>query len=154
MKKLFLITLSAAAIATSCSKEFMKKHSANFKLNGTAYTCNEDQITAEYYNSATKLQVQGYTGQASTMGFSLVIDLTKINQTVGIDSSSDGTYARLNNSAVQYHAIAGEWKITSYQEGKPESRHTEGTFSFVGVNQYDNADTLRVTDGHFYVNNY
>ncbi|MFN8288143.1 MAG: hypothetical protein U0V74_15410 [Chitinophagales bacterium] len=155
MQKVVLIAIIAAAISAGCKKqEFMKKHEAQFKLNGVSYTCGEDQVWAEYYSGVTLLTVNAFAGSASTNGASIVVDLTKINQTVAIDSGQEGWYARGTNSAVQYFPINGEWKITSHEEGKAESRHTEGTFSFTGVNQYNAADTLRITEGHFYVNNY
>lgn len=155
MHRVLLIALVAAAIAAGCKKqEFMKNHEAQFKLNGTEYKCGEDQVWAEYYSGVTLLQVNAFAGNSSTLGASVVVDLTKLNQTMAIDSGQAGWYARNTNSAVAYIPINGEWKITSHEEGKSESRHTEGTFSFTGVNQYDPADTLRITDGHFYVNNY
>lgn len=155
MKKVLLMAAVAGLVAASCSKEFTKKHEAHFKINGTQYNCGEDQVSAYYYNgSSTKLVVEAFAGSSGTMGFAAVLDLTRIDYTIAIDSAEEGFYCRGANSAVQYFPISGEWKITSYKEGNPASRHTEGTVNMVAVNQYDNTDTIRITDGTFYVNNY
>ena len=78
----------------------------------------------------------------------------RINQTVAIDSAAEGCSYLGTNGSVYYIPQSGEWKITSHKEGNPASRHTEGTFAFVAVNPYNITDTMRITEGYFYVNNY
>ena len=57
-------------------------------------------------------------------------------------------------TAVIYRPVSGTYKITSHKEGNPATRHTEGEFNFVVVNPYNLSDTVRITVGKFYVNNY
>ena len=154
MTRLLLTIATAVLITTSCSKEFTKKHEAHYKLNGTEYHCNEDQTYASYYSGDSLLLVNAYTGQSSTLGVSVIVNLDHTGVDVAVTPGENGTSATMSNSAVRYFPISGSWKITSHKEGNPASRHTEGTFNFVAVNQYDNTDTVRVTDGSFYVNNY
>lgn len=154
MPRLLLTIAIAVLLTASCSKEFTKKHEARYKLNGTAYTCNEDQTSANYYSGDSLLIVYAYAGSSSTLGVAVVVNLDYTGVDVAIAPGQNGTAATMSNSAVSYTPISGSWKITSHKEGNPASRHTEGTFNFVAVNQYDNTDTVRVTDGFFYVNNY
>lgn len=154
MTRLLLTIVTAVLITTSCSKEFTKKHEARFKLNGTEYSCNEDQTSANYYSGDSLLIVYAYAGQSSTLGVAVVVNLDYTGVDVAIAPGQNGTSATMSNSAVFYTPVSGSWKITSHKEGNPASRHTEGTFNFVAVNQYNNTDTVRVTDGFFYVNNY
>lgn len=155
MKKIFFYAVAACAIFTSCSKEFTKKHEARFKVNGTQYNVGEDGVSANYYNGdSKKLTVQAVVGPNGTNSPTILLDLNRIDETVAIDSAAEGCSYLGANSSIYYLPHSGEWKITSHKEGNPASRHTEGTFSFVAVNPYDITDTMRITEGYFYVNNY
>ncbi len=155
MKNLNLVAVVMISISlTACSKEFTKKHEARFKVNGTEYNCGEDQVYASYYNgNSNQLQVTAFAGANQSYSSTILIDLTKINQTVAVDSAQDG-FSYLGSTSIYYLPVSGEWKITSHKEGNPASRHTEGTFAFIAVNPYDLTDTVRITEGYFYVNNY
>ncbi len=155
MKNLNLVAVVMVAIfLTACSKEFTKKHEARFKVNGTEYNCGEDGVSASYYNGTSNLlQVAAIAGTSGSYGSMILIDLNKIDQTVSIDSAQDG-FSYLGSTSIYYLPVSGEWKITSHKEGNPASRHTEGTFAFTAVNPYTITDTVRITEGYFYVNNY
>ncbi|MFM2305954.1 MAG: hypothetical protein RLZZ367_623 [Bacteroidota bacterium] len=153
MFRLLLTVTTAVLLTASCSKEFTKKHNAHFKLNGTDYSCNEDATTAGYYSGDSLLNINAFAGASSTLGASVVVNLRKVGTDVQISASQSGWYGQLTGSA-RYIPVSGKWKITSHKEGNPASRHTEGNFEFVAVNEYNNTDTLRVTEGYFYVNNY
>jgi len=155
MKKILFFAVAACIVATSCSKEFTKKHEARFKVNGTEYKLGEDQVSASYYNGdPKKLKIQAVVGPSGINASEILLDLNKINQTVAIDSAAEGCSYLGTNGSIYYIPQSGEWKITSHKEGNPTSRHTEGTFSFVAVNPYNVTDTMRITEGYFYVNNY
>ena len=155
MYKILMFAAAACIVSTSCSKEFTKKHEASFKVNGTKYDLGEDQVSASYYNGdAKKLTVDAIVGPSGANGVTILLDLNKIKQTVAIDSGQVGFSYTGTNGTVFYTPISGEWKITGHEEGNPASRHTEGTFSYTAVNPYNTQDTVRITEGSFYVNNY
>lgn len=155
MKKLFFMAATACLIAASCSKEASKKHEARFKVNGTQYNLGEDQVSASYYNGdSKKLTIEAVVGPNGTNASTILLDLNKINQTVAIASAQEGCFYLGTNGSVYYTPLSGEWKITSHKEGNPATRHTEGTFSYVAVNPYTPFDTMYITEGYFYVNNY
>lgn len=149
---MYLIAVAATLVVSACSKEFTKKHEARFKVNGTDYTVNEDNVTASY-ESSTKLNIRAFAGSGQTFSPSFVVDLTKVDEEVSIDSAQSGWYYFHSNSTA-YIAKRGTWKITSYKEGNPASRHTEGNFAMVVFDPSNPADTFNITDGYFYVNNY
>jgi hypothetical protein len=120
----------------------------------TKYSVSEDMISAGYYSGSKLLQVTLGGGPSSTFAPTLVVDLNKVNTVVPISKGAEGFTYFGANSAVQYFPISGEYKITSHSAGNPASQHTEGTFSFKAVSQYNATDTVEITDGYFYVNNY
>lgn len=152
MKAIYTL-VAMVIILSSCSKGFMKKEEGNFTANGTRYVADEDMMTANY-NSANELDVTIFGGSGGSYKASVRLNLTKIDTTIKISENEEGFIYYGENSAVQYLPIQGEYKITSYKEGNPATRHTEGTFSYIVVKQYSPYDTIRVTDGYFYVNNY
>lgn len=152
MKKIFFMAVAAGLIVSSCSKEFTKKHEARFKVNGTEYTAKEENVTAGYETS-TRLKISAIAGAGQTFTPTFVVDLTKVNEVTSIDSAQSGWNYYHSNSA-SYIPRRGTWEITSYKEGNPASRHTEGNFSMVVFDPLNPTDTFNITDGYFYVNNY
>jgi hypothetical protein len=145
----------ATLISLIACDDFTKPHQAAFTVNGTAYNCGEDDVSASYYNgTSNQLQVVAYANTAEKHSVALVVDLDRVNEVVALDSAQESCYFNWANSAVYYTVVSGQWEITEYEEGNPASRHTEGNFQFVAVNPNNTADTVRVTDGSFYVNNY
>lgn len=153
MKQL-LIAFAVLLSVSACNKGAFKKAEGSFKVNGNKYSVSEDMISAGYYNGGSLLQVTLGGGPSSTFAPTLVVDLNKVNTVVPISKGAEGFTYFGANSAVQYFPISGEYKITSHSAGNPASQHTEGTFSFKAVNQYNATDTVEITDGYFYVNNY
>jgi hypothetical protein len=153
MKRAFFAAMSLIVLV-SCD-EFTKPHEAAFTANGTAYTCGEDGVSAGYYDgTSNELQVTAIASGGEANSLAIIVDLNRLNETVAIDSAQEGFYFLWANSSIYYTVVAGQWEITSHEEGNPASRHTEGNFSFTAVNPYELTDTIRVTDGYFYVNNY
>lgn len=153
MKQLF-IAFAVLLSVTGCNKGAFKKAEGSFKVNGNKYSVSEDMISAGYYNGGSLLQVTLGGGPSSTFAPTLVVDLNKVNAVVPISKGAEGFTYFGANSAVQYFPISGEYKITSHSAGNPASQHTEGTFSFKAVSQYNSTDTVEITEGYFYVNNY
>lgn len=153
MKQLF-IAFAVLVLVSACNKGAFKKAEGSFKVNGNKYSVSEDMISAGYYNGGSLLQVTLGGGPSSTFAPTLVVDLNKVNTVVPISKGAEGFTYFGANSAVQYFPISGEYKITSHSAGNPASQHTEGTFSFKAVSQYNATDTVEITDGYFYVNNY
>lgn len=153
MKQL-LIAFAVLVSITGCTKDAFKKAEGSFKVNGTKYSVSEDRISAGYYSGNKLLQVTLGGGPSSTFAPTVVVDLNKVNTVVPISKGAEGFTYFGANSAVQYFPISGEYKITSNSAGNPASQHTEGTFSFKAVSQYNATDTVEITDGYFYVNNY
>jgi hypothetical protein len=153
MRKVVFTCLILSVAIMGCKLEAAKKQNGAFKANGTQYQADEDHVTAGY-NSSNLLNVTLFTGQSQTFGVSIEVDLTKINTTTAIDIGNEAFYYSGANSAVFYKPISGTWIITSHKEGNPATRHTEGNFEFTAVNPYTPYDTVHITEGHFYVNNY
>lgn len=153
MKQLF-IAFAVLLSVSACNKGAFKKAEGSFKVNGNKYSVSEDMISAGYYNGGSLLQVTLGGGPSSTFAPTLVVDLNKVNTVVPISKGAEGFKYFGANSAVQYFPISGEYKITSHSAGNPASQHTEGTFSFKAVSQYNSTDTVEITEGYFYVNNY
>jgi len=153
MKQL-LIAFAVLVSVSACNKGAFKKAEGSFKVNGNKYSVSEDMISAGYYNGGSLLQVTLGGGPSSTFAPTLVVDLNKVNAVVPISKGAEGFTYFGANSAVQYFPISGEYKITSHSAGNPVSQHTEGTFSFKAVSQYNSTDTVEITEGYFYVNNY
>jgi hypothetical protein len=153
MKQL-LIAFAVLLSVSACNKGAFKKAEGSFKVNGNKYSVSEDMISAGYYNGGSLLQVTLGGGPSSTFAPTLVVDLNKVNTVVPISKGAEGFTYFGANSAVQYFPISGEYKITSNSAGNPASQHTEGTFSFKAVSQYNATDTVEITEGYFYVNNY
>ncbi|MBL7802052.1 MAG: hypothetical protein JNL95_15140 [Chitinophagales bacterium] len=153
MKQLF-IAFAVLLSVSACNKGAFKKAEGSFKVNGNKYSVSEDMISAGYYNGGSLLQVTLGGGPSSTFAPTLVVDLNKVNTVVPISKGAEGFTYFGANSAVQYFPISGEYKITSHSAGNPASQHTEGTFSFKAVSQYNSTDTVEITEGYFYVNNY
>ncbi|HRN93211.1 MAG: hypothetical protein M9931_07080 [Chitinophagales bacterium] len=154
MKKLLFLVAAATLISTSCSKEFMKKQEAKFKVNGTQYNVGEDGMSAGYFNGGSSfLAITPTAGNSQTIQPTIVVNLNKLNQVVQIDSAQEG-FNYLHTGSIQYIPKRGTWKITSHKEGNPASRHTEGNFDMVVFNPQNPADSLVISEGYFYVNNY
>ena len=153
MKQLF-IAFAVLVLVSACNKGAFKMAEGSFKVNGNKYSVSEDMISAGYYNGGSLLQVTLGGGPSSTFAPTLVVDLNKVNTVVPISKGAEGFTYFGANSAVQYFPISGEYKITSHSAGNPASQHTEGTFSFKAVSQYNSTDTVEITEGYFYVNNY
>lgn len=152
MNKVTLIAAVTLILSlASCSKEFMKKQSGSFKVNGTAYTTPEDNVSASYVGgNAQYLQVSLYTGESQSNTPQITIDLNRIDETVIVSPATDFGYTTIGGAG--YTADYAQYKITSHEEGNPASRHTEGTFE---MTLHDlNNDTIKITEGKFYVNNY
>lgn len=146
--------VAAVLITTACSKEFMKKQEAKFKVNGTQYNVGEDGMSASYYSSGSSfLVVTPTAGKNQTIQPTIVVNLNKLNQVVQIDSAQEG-FGYLHTGSIQYIPKRGTWKITSHKEGSPDSRHTEGNFDMVVFDPHNPADSLVISEGYFYVNNY
>lgn len=155
MKKMTFTFMVLSAFLAGCSLEAAKKHSGSFKANGIAYTGGEDQVAASYNNgNANLLDVTIFTGNSQTFGTSIQVNLSQLDATIPIDVNNEVFYYKGDNTSVYYKPINGTWKITSHKEGNPATRHTEGEFEFTAVNPYTPYDTVRVTEGRFYVNNY
>jgi hypothetical protein len=152
MKNMYVLLLSILAIA-GCNLEAAKKQNGSFYANGTAYKVDENGVSVGYVNNKTLL-VQLTAGSSQTFATSFQLDLNQIDVPVAIDSAAEGVFYIGANSAVQYFPISGSYQITSHKEGSPINRHTEGVFEFTAINQYDVTDTVRITDGYFYLNNY
>lgn len=159
MQKLTLLMLLFCSLCTSCTKDFStdftKKHKANFKVNGTAYNCDENNVSASYFKSGSTQYLQinciGSAGQTNTVN--VVVDLTRINETVSIGNNEDG-FTFYNTSGAPYISKRGTWKVTSHKEGNPSSRHTEGNFEMTVYSATNPSDSLVISEGYFYVNNY
>ncbi|MFN8310335.1 MAG: hypothetical protein U0T73_10275 [Chitinophagales bacterium] len=152
MKQL-IIALLLLVTASSCKKlAFTKKQEGSFKANGTAYSANEDMMAAGYINSNT-LHITIGGGPSSTYTAEVWVDLTKVNVEVPIANHAEG-FVYYAGSAAPYYPVSGHYKITGHEEGNPATRYTEANFEFRAVNLYHTNDTVNITDGHFYVNNY
>jgi hypothetical protein len=154
MKKLIAATI-VTLFLIGCNKGAFKKEQGKFKANGVQYDIVEDKTFGEYENNVSDfLLVRLTAGNNQTFQTQIRLDLSKIDVVVPINANAQSVYYVGSNSAVYYFPVSGEYKITSFKQGNPATRHAEGNFSFVGVNQYDSADTVRITDGYFYVNNF
>lgn len=154
MKKVLFLAVVAAVITTSCKKGFTKKQEAHFKVNGTQYNVGEDGMSASYFNgSASLLQIVPTAGSGGTIQPSILVHTGTHNQVVSIDSAQEG-FNYIHTSAIVYLPKRGSWEITSFEEGNPATRHTEGNFEMVVYNPYNPTDTFVITEGYFYVNNY
>jgi PBP1b-binding outer membrane lipoprotein LpoB len=151
--KNILIALLLVVFFSGCNLEAAKKENGSFYADGTAYKVTENGVSVSYVNNST-LQVSLTAGNSQTFSSAFRLDLTQINVPIAIDSAAEGVFYIGANSAVQYFPISGSYQITSYKEGSPITRHTEGVFEFTAINQYDNTDTVHITDGYFYLNNY
>ena len=152
MMKISLVASVTFMIAlSSCGKDFMKKQSGSFKVNGTAYTTPEENVSASYVGgNAQYLQVSLFTGESQSNTPQITIDLNKIDETVIVSPATEFGYTTMGGAS--YTADYAQYKITSHEEGNPSSRHTEGTFE---MTLHDlNNDTIKITEGNFYVNNY
>ena len=131
-----------------------KDEQGSFKVNGIDYKLVADDMYGEYENNgSTFLNVTLTAAPNEKNQVQIRLDLSKIGVAVSIDSASQNFFYNGLTTGT-YFPISGEWKITSRKEGNPLTRHTEGTFSFVGVDMFNTTDTVRITDGYFYVNNY
>jgi len=154
MKKFPIVFVALLSFA-SCKKTFTKDSVGKFDVDGTHYETNEDNTTANYYGGDnSKLQINIYAGQNQTNQVQILVDLNQINDTVSIAPNQEAWSYLPNNSSTYYLPISGEWIITSHKEGNPATRHTEGNFHFVAVDQYNMTDTIRITNGYFFHNNY
>jgi hypothetical protein len=152
--KHILIILTSAILFSSCEEDFMKKHEGSFTADGVSYTADPDNVTAAYVNDSI-LDITIGAGQSSTYSASVRINLNKVGQLVPILFTNNEGYVYYGeNSAVRYLARLGSYQITEHEEGNPATRHTAGTFNYSAINEYDSSDTVRITEGHFYVNNY
>jgi hypothetical protein len=152
--KNILLFLTATILLTSCEEDFMKNHEGSFVADGVSYTADPDNVTASYANDST-LDITIGAGQSSTFSASVRVNLNKVGQPIPIlFTNNEGYIYYGENSAVRYLAKIGSYQITEHEEGNPATRHTEGTFHYSAVNEYDSSDTVRITEGHFYVNNY
>lgn len=152
--KFIYLSFSLLLLLASCSKGAFKKAEGHFTANGTTYAAEEDMMSAGYGNTSKILDVSIGGGPSSTYNASVRLDLNHIDTTIKIPLGAEGFIYYGANSAVQYLPVSGEYKITSHSAGNPATQHTEGTFNYVVVNQYNSADTIKITDGYFYVNNY
>ena len=153
MKKISLVACAAFIVAlSSCGKDFMKEESGSFKVNGTAYTTETDNVTAGYVSGSSQyLQISLFTGSSQSNTPVVTVDLNRVDETVSFTSADYGfTYTTITGA--YYTADYGQYKITSHEEGNPTSRHTEGTFEMTLHDS--NNDTIKITEGKFYVNNY
>lgn len=152
MKKI-LMSLLAVGMLAGCSKEFTKKQSGSFKVDGTEYNTPEDNVSASYLSGNSQfLVVSLYTGLSQTNTPQVTVDLNRVGETVNVNTqSSEFSYTTIGGAI--YEAAYAQYTITSHEEGNPASRHTEGTFSMT-VYDINNSDTIKITDGKFYVNNY
>lgn len=154
MKKITLgFAIIGMLVLGGCSKEFTKKQSGSFKVDGTAYTTPEDNVSASYQGGNSQfLVVSLYTGESQSNTPQVTVDLNRVGETVNVNTpGSEFSYTTLGGAV--YEAAYAQYTITSHEEGNPASRHTEGTFSMT-VYDTNNADTIKITDGKFYVNNY
>ncbi len=155
MKNIFWMALLAALVTTSCSKEMLKKHKASFDVNGVRVAGDENTVGASFnIGNYNELVVDMLASDGSNHQVMLVLDLTKVGQTVVFDTVPTQTFYSKDNTVTRYYPVAGEWKITGRKEGDNNDKYTEGTFSFVGVNPVNTTDTVRITNGSFYVNKY
>lgn len=154
MKKIaFVSAVALVAALSGCSKEFMKKQSGSFKVNGTAYTTPEDNVSASYQSGNSQfLVISLYTGESQSNTPQVTVDLNRVGETVNVNTPGTEFSYTTSGGAV-YEAAYAQYKITSHKEGNPASRHTEGEFSMT-VYDSNNADTIKITEGKFYVNNY
>lgn len=148
-----LLVLVALA---SCGKtEFMKKHQAKWKANGVQYTCDPDNVVGSYdAGDPHKLNITANASAGQADQLYMQIDLTKTDQDVLVlRPIHHFTYAS-GTSSNFYQLINGHYKITSYSEGDPSSRHVEGTFTLQFDKDQNPADTINLSGGYFYLNNY
>jgi hypothetical protein len=152
--KYTLLFLTAAILLSSCEEDFMKDHEGSFVADGVSYTADSDHIRTHFANDSI-LEVTIVVGQNSTFSASVSVNLNKVGQTVPILNSDNESFVYYGeNSAVRYLATFGAYQITEHEEGNPATQHTTGTFHYAAINEYDSSDTVHITDGHFYVNNY
>lgn len=150
----YIALVLATATFTSCD-DFTKPHSASFTVDGVNLQCNADNVTAGYYNGSSQfLQVTAISDGSPSHSVTILVDLDHVNHTVQVDSAAAGFSYLKPTSSIQYIPLSGVYQITEHEEGNPASRHTQGTFSLTVINPYDVADTIRITEGNFYVNNY
>ncbi len=156
MKKILFIAVAACLITTSCSKEMLKKHKASFFVNGVQCTGDENTVGASFnIGNYNELVVDMMANDGSGKQVMLVIDVTKtVGQAVPFDTATTQTFYTNDNTVTRYKPVSGEWTITGRKDGDNNDKYTEGTFNFVGVNQTNATDTVRVTNGSFYVNKY
>ena len=140
----------------SCGKtEFAKKHQAHWQANGATLTCTEDHVYASYDNNDnTKLNITTYASSDQSNALYMQIDLNKLNQDViVVRPNSNYSYAG-STSANFYSLVSGKYNITGYSNSDPASRHAEGTFTFHFTKLNNPSDTINITEGYFYINNY
>ena len=76
MKKILFFAAAACIVATSCSKEFTKKHEARFKVNGTEYNLGEDQVWGNYISgNSKKMTIRTIVGPNGGNACEILLDL-------------------------------------------------------------------------------
>lgn len=154
LRKLPLL-LIVVALASCGKTEFTKKHQAKWKANGVQYTCDPDNVVGSYDSGDPhKLNITANASAGQADQLYMQIDLTKTDQDVLVlRPIHHFTYAA-GTSSNFYQLINGHYKITSYSEGDPSSRHVEGTFTLQFDKDQNPADTINLSSGYFYLNNY
>jgi hypothetical protein len=154
MMRTISMLIAMAMLSAGCEEEFTKDHTGSFKANGVSYVADADNVTASYVNDSI-LSITIGAGPSMTNTATLRVNLNKpLNITVPILSFyNEGFDYYGSNSAVAYEARVGSYVIKSHEEGNPATRHTEGTFHYTAVNM-TTLDTIFITEGTFYVNNY
>lgn len=156
MNKIFWLAIVAAWITAGCSKEMLKKHKASFYVDGVLCSGDENSVGASFnIGNYNELVVDMSAADGSHRQVILVIDVTKtVGQAVSFDTATTQTFYSNDNTVTRYKPVSGEWTITGRKDGDNNDKYTEGTFNFVGVNQTNATDTVRITNGSFYVNKY
>ncbi|MBS1625528.1 MAG: hypothetical protein JST83_15985 [Bacteroidetes bacterium] len=140
----------------SCGKtEFTKKHQAKWKANSVQYTCDPDNVVGSYdAGDPHKLNITANASAGQADLLSMQIDLTKTDQDVLVLRPLNHFTYTPGSGANTYQLINGHYKITSYSEGDPSSRHVEGTFTIHFDRDQNASDTVNLSEGYFYLNNY
>lgn len=152
MKNTFSL-LTIILFLTSCNKDFLQKEEGHFTINGTKVTFDADHMKGELINDSTVTVVLGGSAD-SPHNVNLTLDLKTMGGVMPIFSLNKAGFGYSVPGVGYYKAISGLYEVTEHVVGNPATQHTEGTFRFLAVNEYDTADTMVISEGYFHVSNY
>lgn len=158
MKKIIIPALFIALLGVSACKKLKVDDEPYLKytVNGTEYSYNNDVFSAAVEN-VNGVQVWSLQkgcidcANSFTLQTKTDIALNTPHPVIGLISSDKATlyvgniYYKLYNGVVNVKHLSTSVEINSYMEG---------SFNLTLINNANNSDTVRVTNGTFFHNNY